>query len=63
MSLYDLFNEWNVVPYEKKIKALKAVITHLEQKHQKDETLVADMLGPCLDLEQDDYFGTDGLRF
>jgi hypothetical protein len=61
MNLYDLFDCWDDVTYERKVAHMKAVIRHLEQPFQKDDDILKEMLKLPLMLESDDYFGTEGL--
>lgn len=62
MTLNDLYDDWDDISYDKKIRALEEVVTYLEGFLQKDDALVKEMLLPCVELESEDYFGTEGLK-
>lgn len=62
MTLEDLIDNWDDIPYDRKVNALQIVVDFLKAPYQKDEDLIYDMLSPLVELEIDDYFGTEGLK-
>lgn len=60
MTLSELFEDWEDVSYRKKISILRTVVDYLDKN--EDDEFVFNMLQESPNVEQDDYFGTEGLR-
>lgn len=60
MTINELYEDWEDISYSKKIKVLRAIVDYLEKN--EDDYMIHQMMQGPWDAEDDDYFGTEGLR-
>lgn len=60
MNLWEILENRDHLTYEFKIKALKKVVEFLEMN--RDEEAVMSFIDYAIQYEDDDYFGTEGLK-
>lgn len=61
MTLRDVLENWDDISHQKKRQALQQVINFIDYEDNED-TLLKTILIIASDAEEDDYFGTEGLK-
>lgn len=62
MTLSDVYEEWDGLTNERKWNAWLKFVAYVNENFPDCEELVYDVLNEAASLEQDDYFGTEGLK-
>jgi hypothetical protein len=64
MTLNDVLENFDDLSFHKKFSKMKQVLNYIEDDEDGDveENLLHDLLVVAQTYEQDDYFGTEGLK-
>lgn len=62
MTLNDVYEEWDGLTQERKYNAWLKFVEYVNKNFDQCEDMVYGILTDASDSEQDDFFGTEGLR-
>ena len=62
MTLSDIYEEWDGMTTERKYNAWLKFVEYVNSHFDDCETIVYETLTEASELEQDDFFGTEGLK-
>jgi hypothetical protein len=62
MTLTELHIEWDNLSKSRRETAIRSLFDELQRDPEQYEDFIYDILSQAVDLETDDYFGTEGLK-
>lgn len=62
MDIYQFLTEWGNLTVIRKQEGLQSLFDYLVDKIDDNEDYILDIIRTACDYEQDDYFGTEGLK-